>query len=287
MALIDNNTWKLRKLPQYDEIVDNVSTYFVCAYHVRDSLKELNLTTRMIGRKDFDCFGEFKQLTILTVHKNVLKGVYDCSNLLRHLPQLKIFKVQGFQMEYEGDTTAMARVNDISNNIIVRHSSIKELSLDSYEPSRDDELLYLMNCYTELDDLTLYTMEATSLPAATISRSVLMSFMKFFSKCSYYCIAFGGVSGETWLMDLFYNCQMDMKKNDLTTDFFLIYSPNISGAFELDFVNEDYFCFDASVRLTYGTSNDDHDEGGFNKIKARLTNLHASTESFRIDLGDD
>lgn len=66
-ALFENANWKLEKLPEPVDVVADAPIYFNCANHVRNSLKEFNLTRLMIGKGDFDRLAVFKNLTELTV----------------------------------------------------------------------------------------------------------------------------------------------------------------------------------------------------------------------------
>lgn len=92
-ALLDTNFWKLQKLP----LMSHNPSYINCAYHVKDSLAELNLANGMIGRQDFHRLDGFKQLKELTVDNNVLEDVLDCSNLSRYLPHLKKIMYKDFK----------------------------------------------------------------------------------------------------------------------------------------------------------------------------------------------
>lgn len=73
IALLEYDNWKLESIPALSDEVTNVSTYFNCAYHVRNSLKNLDLARRMIGKGDFGRVAEFKQLTKLRVDEFVLR----------------------------------------------------------------------------------------------------------------------------------------------------------------------------------------------------------------------
>lgn len=160
IALMETDNWKLQKIPDPPyELADN-STYFNCAYHVRNTLTELRLTRGMIGRTDFGRLAEFKQLLELTVGNNVLKDMYDCSSLLKYLFQLEVFRVGGFQMSNSLELER-ADTNDTSNSTS-KFNNLKLLYLFSYHPSRGDELHYIMDNYTVLDCLGMVGTTGTS-----------------------------------------------------------------------------------------------------------------------------
>lgn len=102
----------------------------------------------MIERRKFSLLGEFKQLKELRVGKDLLKNLYDCSNLLKYLPQLETLRVEGFQMD--NNLAQDITHGGIISNTISNRNHVKNLSLISYQPSTDDELLYIMNTYTDL-----------------------------------------------------------------------------------------------------------------------------------------
>lgn len=61
LALLENDNWKLHKLPDLYEDLTNISTYFNYAHHVRNSLKELSLARGMIGIGEFGRLADFKR----------------------------------------------------------------------------------------------------------------------------------------------------------------------------------------------------------------------------------
>lgn len=222
LALSENDNWTLHSLPYYYEDDGNPTAYINCAYSVRNSLTQHNLTRGMIGRSKFARLAEFKQLTKLTVGENVLKDLFDCNKLLQHLPQLETLEVKGFSID--SDLPEIAQVNNTAT-----YTNIKNLSLYSYQPSTENELLHIMKTYTDLDHLvmgvderrTVRKTKGASWPVSTISRSVLVSFMKFSQTSKSYRIAFGGIAGETWLMDLLFHCQMGTGENGQRANFIL------------------------------------------------------------------
>lgn len=127
--------------------------------------------------------------------------------------------VQGFQRDSNMDSDGAQQNSNSNNNNIADHNHIQRLSLSSYHPSTDDELLYIMENYTELDYLKMEGKSGISWPTTTIGSSVMLPFMKFFQNCKRYDITFGGVSDETWLMNLFYDRQMDIGQSNYKIHF--------------------------------------------------------------------
>lgn len=62
-TLLDNDNWKLHKLPTIDGYSLNAPFYFFCARHVRDSKRG------MIGIGDFVLLGDFDQLRPLILEE--------------------------------------------------------------------------------------------------------------------------------------------------------------------------------------------------------------------------
>lgn len=214
---MDTDNWELQTLPELSDKPTSNSTYFSCVYHVRNNLTKLNLARGMIGRQDFDRLAEFRRLLELEVDYSVLTNLYDCNNLLKYLPQLKVLKVGGFK-QADNYLDAEEGTHQISTrNNTLHYNHIAELSLDSYHPTTDDELLHIINNYTELNHLTMEGMSGISWLVTTIRSPVIPSFMELVQKCNYYSIVFGGASGETWLLTKFYNSLA--RVGDLGTDF--------------------------------------------------------------------
>lgn len=261
--------------------------YFSCAHHVRNSLRKLQVTAVMIDREDIGRLAEFKQLVELQIGFNWLKDVYDCSSLLKYLPRLEALEVQGFQhMQKDLNTES----KESKNNSIGPHNHLKKLSYTSYHPLVDKELSYIMKNYTNLDKLTMERMTGYPWPVPTVSSSVMLSFMMFIQKCKQFSITFGGVSGENWLMNLFYDGQVDNEKGDHKTDLTIAVqkersAPYLHRKFELCLLqqDDDQKC-NASVELKYLDYGSNDNDGRYeSKVKAQLTHLHPNTESITLD----
>lgn len=247
----------------------------------------------MIGREDWDRLVEFNHLTHLTVGKYLLKDFYDCNNLLKYLPGLKYFQVEGFQEELDQESAHQIAIN---KNNIGTYNNIETLYLASYHSSSDDGLLYIMNNFTGLDSLTLGEIYEHDWRVSKISSSVIHSFIKFFQKCDHYHALFGGVSGEAWLKKLVYDCEDDNGKGGGKAKFGIVVLEQGQSLFGEKFQmffykgkgnvmawlqGEEDFPW---VQLRY--SLDDNRKEEDSGIKANLANLPSSTEHFVMDLGN-
>lgn len=88
--IISNDYWKLHVLPEPIGTDCSFSTqYYLCAYHMRDSLKKLNITLGMIGPRNYHSLKDFTAVETLSIGKGILAGLYGLDLLLPHLPKLK------------------------------------------------------------------------------------------------------------------------------------------------------------------------------------------------------
>lgn len=170
--------------------------------------------------------------------------------------------------------------NNINIKIIVTHSHVERLILKSYQPSTDNELLYIMNNFTQLKHFELTAMTGYAWPISTISQSVMLSFMEFMQRCDHYCMTIGGSSGEIWIVDLFYQTLQDT-----TLDFYIYpekrYSYGSRGKFELALSQREG---NASLSVSYGLSGKVNELDS--RVKPQLTNLPPNTENLSINFGE-
>lgn len=108
----------------------------------------------------------------------------------------------------DDDLTADIAHQEDTNSIITNSNHMKRLSLIDCPISGDKELLHTKDSYTELDTLTVEKIIGNSWLITTINRLALASFMDFIQK-RVYSVTFTGVSGESWLLKLFYDCVLE------------------------------------------------------------------------------
>lgn len=93
---------------------------------------------------------------------------------------------------------------------------IKELTLPCYFPMTDQEMLYIMKRYTGLSKVRLVAFSAVSWPFPSMSKAVIVSFLEWAFKLENCYISPGGLSGETWLINLRHSFQgtVDTREGD-------------------------------------------------------------------------
>lgn len=127
-VLSENSTWKLQKIPVPNNHLFS-PCYCSCAYHMRNSLTELHLKTDMIRREDYGVLAEFKQLKALYFGKNILRDLFDFDSILKYLPQLTKFEVEGFQHCNNMEVYLTIKRGTISTT---RYSNIKSLNIKNF-----------------------------------------------------------------------------------------------------------------------------------------------------------
>lgn len=95
---------------------------------------------------------------------------------------------------------------------------------DEYFPMIDQELMYIMNRYTGLDKLLLKEVTVVSWPSPTISETVMEPFLRWAFGLKECCINIGGVSGESWLLNVCHSCQgtVDRRADDKREAHFIL-----------------------------------------------------------------
>jgi hypothetical protein len=74
-------------------------------------------------------------------------------------------------------------------------SNLRILSLESYLPQRDQEILYIMQIYAKLDNFDIFGYSRDSWPTSAISPTVIASFMEYLLKMKSSNIAIRGNYG--------------------------------------------------------------------------------------------
>lgn len=204
------------------------------------------------------------------------------AKLLQHLPHLENLEVNKFQRDDMDSGSAHQH-----NTSVVKYNHLKTLSLNSYHPSRDDELLYIKNTFACLKGLGLGRINGNSWRVTTISKSVLTSFMEFLQGFRWYIVSFGGVSGENWLMKLYCDNQMNVGGDDIKTATRVQFATEedmsgLNGGFELQLSNSVNYLH-PSVQLSYGLSHNG-DRQNITRLRSSLINLHTIVAILAVDL---
>lgn len=170
---------------------------------MRNSLTELHLENGMINSRDYNLFREFTQLKELYVGRNLLKDIFDCDRILKHLPQLAKFSVESFR-----PNDNMEPVNDERhNNSTTKYSNLKSLHIRKLVNCGKKELDYLMETFTSLQYFSATGNLKTSISGESVNRACMKSFIQFVSNIEYGSICFTGISDGNWLMDMYPICQ--------------------------------------------------------------------------------
>lgn len=146
-----------------------------------------------------------------------------------------------------------------------------------------------MNNFRSLEHLTMEGKSGICWPTSKTNKSVMLSFMEYIQECNYYSIKLGGVTGETWLMDLFYDSLEDSEEDGRPKTYFYIvfgkseegHSYTLKGNFELH-IEQQNEGLDASLHL-YEVNDDVGDVES--KVKDRLAKPHSSTEGLYFCTG--
>jgi hypothetical protein len=209
-VLTSNQSWKLSSVPK---AASNACSayYYLCAFHMRNTLTKLNLTQGMIG-KNYSYLGEFKALQELVVDKNVIKSTNDLDSLLHYLPHLTELRIDcrpsNMYVSIENSE------EDLSDACGTSISYLKKVTLAHYAPSNDEELLYMMKRFRGLDGLKLFQFnhKEVSWTKDVISATTLRSFFTFIQRTNEYKIEFSSSGNEIKFLNIFQ--QEAIKAND-------------------------------------------------------------------------
>ncbi|KAI9266177.1 hypothetical protein EDC94DRAFT_603038 [Helicostylum pulchrum] len=147
VVLTNSNCWKLQFLPSLGENnIFSAAYYYTCAYHSRNTLKDLELSFGMIVRKDFNTLTDFTALETLEVHKNLIDGFNDLQLLLQFTPNIQELTVR----------FSTLRSYQAINGQCETHSSIKKLCLYNFTPQNNYELLTLVKKFPVLENLCIF-----------------------------------------------------------------------------------------------------------------------------------
>lgn len=152
----------------------------------------------MLRVDDLECLSNFKQLAEITLHKRVMRDLYDVGDMLKYSPKLVSLHISGFQKEIGDHETS----NDI-NTVGISHNKIRSLSMPSYIPATDKEMLYLIETCPNLKYLYMSGYLGDSWPSALISGQVMKRFMGYILQIKSLHVLMEGDSGEKSKMDEF------------------------------------------------------------------------------------
>lgn len=111
---------------------------------------------------------------------------------------------------------AISGSNNKTINTTFGYNQLKGLTLYEYFPMTDQDMPYLMDRYTDLSDLCICDFSPVSWPVPALSETVFVSFLEWVFKLEKCHIGIGGLSGETWFMNVWhtYEGTVEMASND-------------------------------------------------------------------------
>lgn len=143
---------------------------------------------------------EFKQLKELHVGEDLLKNLFDCNRILKHLPKLATFDVKGFQLNSDMEDNSY----DVeSTSPLTSYYNIKNLDIARFIDWEDKELLYIMEAFTALEDLFLCGKLKATANVESVSAACIKSFAQFISKIQSTYILLDGLPITNQLMDMY------------------------------------------------------------------------------------
>jgi hypothetical protein len=170
----------------------NAAFYYDCAFHSRDSLKELYLTNKMDHIEDkLANLKGIVELTRLYIHEDIIHNIIDFSRMIgKYLPH----HVTDITVQFSKANNSLTLVD--SKSLLTATSShsvfrMKSASFAYYAPSTDNEILFLMNRFTQIQDssITGFGNWNTQLWPTRISADVMVSFFKFLHSLKKYKIS--------------------------------------------------------------------------------------------------
>ncbi|KAG2236344.1 hypothetical protein INT48_001408 [Thamnidium elegans] len=165
--IISNEYWKLHVLPE--PTGNNLAfptQYYLCAYHLRYSLKRLNISLGMIGARSYHCLRDFTAVETLSIGKGILIDLYGLDLILVHLPQLKVLTAHFSNNHLE------SHQNEHKEQQIYTYPSLRELTLNNFTPKKDSEMLTLIKNLPHLKKLHIVGSEKSLWPAENVDPTI-------------------------------------------------------------------------------------------------------------------
>ncbi|GAA5813870.1 hypothetical protein MFLAVUS_007357 [Mucor flavus] len=182
--IISNEYWRLHVLPEL--IGENLSfsaQYYLCAYHMRDSLKKLTITLGMIGPRNYRYLMDFTAVETLCIGKGILASLYGLDLLLPYLPKLKALTAH----------FSNSRNSEQDEQKMHAYPHVKELMLINFTPKKIGEVLTLTKKCAYLNKLNIIGDEKTLWPSDNKGLNITEIFFKDFISVPEYLIK---VTGE-------------------------------------------------------------------------------------------
>ncbi|KAI9337659.1 hypothetical protein BD770DRAFT_448517 [Pilaira anomala] len=161
-VLLLNDSWKglwaLGRLidPNMKDPKDSAN-YRNSLFHLSESIRHLALSSGLLEKKDWARLKEFRLLEAVEIEENVVSDLYECcSSLLPHMPLVHSLSVAFSPYRATVTVPPPPRPETIEDVIINLQSPVKRLCLENFSPSNDQELLFLMQQFPQLNELHLY-----------------------------------------------------------------------------------------------------------------------------------
>lgn len=167
--ILMNNDWQLISLPEtWNNQLLTAAFYYNCAYHVRHTLKRLNLTLGMLPASNVSLLKEFTDLTSLEVGKNLVKDVLSLDPLLRNTVKLVVLDV------------------DFSNTRCIKgheeplatYPNIQKITFIDFTPQSNSQLAIFTDNFIGLKELYIVGEVGKQWPSITVDLHTQQAFYK-------------------------------------------------------------------------------------------------------------
>lgn len=199
VVLMRTNYWKLHVLPKSgEENMAYSAYYYLCAYHLRNTLKKSYLSAGMVGALDFGFLKEFKTLEMLELDSDLVYDLNDLHLLLRQIPSLREIIVR-----FANNRTELSQEQPIEQKVH-EYLNLKKLTFHNYTPKLNKDLQVFAEQFTRLNELNIVGEKNSRWPANEVSPAVTDAFLDIINSLpEYEIIVPGGTRAvdftERWL----------------------------------------------------------------------------------------
>ncbi|KAI9356426.1 hypothetical protein BD770DRAFT_411341 [Pilaira anomala] len=195
VVLMRTSYWKLHVLPKSgEENLAYSAYYYLCAYHLRNTLKKSYLSVGMVGALDFGFLKEFKTLEMLELDSNLVYNLNDLHLLLRQIPSLKeiVVRFANNRIELSHEQSTEQKEHEYLN--------LKKLTFHNYTPKLNEDLLVFTEQFTRLNELNIVGEKSSRWPANEVSHAITDIFLDTINSLPNYEITLPGGVQSAYLI---------------------------------------------------------------------------------------
>lgn len=176
--------WRLINLATYFDRED-YEHYYHCALIMKNSLRQFYLKRKQLNYSTH--FKELSQLTKLTISKRVIDKIVDLDSIVCHLPHLAHIDAEFYIPKTSEPNNCQQRNVQYGQQCF---PNIKELELKKFPLSKDLDLLFIMQKFTNLDIIKIAVGKGKPWPISRITPEVLQDFFRFVCKSRIFQVVF-------------------------------------------------------------------------------------------------